>query len=318
MIATVTLNPSLDEWIELSRLRLGALNRAQAFHRYPGGKGINVSRVLHELGVPTIAFALAGGDDGHILSRLLTQHRITHQFLEVPGCTRNNYQIVTRHPKALTQLNAPGPRVSHRVVQRMVRLLTRRQFLPHGVVYSGSLPPGAAASTYEALMRPMRRRGVPTVLDTSGSALRAGLRAHPWLIKPNQEEAEALLGHRLRRLPEEAASAALYLSRQGVEVVAISLGAEGAVVASAARRAVWYARPPRVRVDSTVGAGDSFVAGFVVGWLRTRSLEAATRLGVACGAASAMSPGTQLCRLRDVRRLQPRVRLHALPLPSDD
>ena len=105
MILTVTLNPSLDEWTFLSALRVGALNRAHAFARYPGGKGINVSRVIHELRGRTTAVALAGGDDGAILGRLLAQQRIPYQFVTVPGSTRNNYQIQTTAPRALTQVN---------------------------------------------------------------------------------------------------------------------------------------------------------------------------------------------------------------------
>ena len=317
-ITTVTLNPSLDEWVYLPRVALGRLNRATRFVRYPGGKGINVSRVVRELRVKTLALALAGGDDGRLLSHLLTQGRIPHEFVIVPGSTRNNYAIQTEHPRALTQINCPGPRVSAGLLRRLTQRLCRR--LGDCVVFSGSLPPGAPSTTYSRLIHAVKREGMLTVLDTSGPALRQGLAAAPWLIKPNREEAESLLGKRLRRRAH-IAKAAKHLTTRGPHHVLISLGAAGAVLASQAYPEVLWAEAPAVRVDSAVGAGDSLVAGFVVGWLRPhvgpsgwsiRRAGEALRLGVACGTACAMTPGTELCHRRDVLRLLPRIRIRTI------
>lgn len=310
MVVTVTLNPSLDEWVELPRLHLGGLNRALAFSRYPGGKGINVSRVIHELRGQTLAVALAGGSDGHILGELLRDHGIAHRFVTVLGSTRNNSQIHTASPKALTQINCPGPRASAAALRVVERFLDRLRPPKACVVCSGSLPPGASTSIYARWIRRASRRGVPSVLDASGPALREGLRARPWLIKPNREEAEELLGVRLRRRAD-VVRAARRLTLEGASVALLSLGADGAVLVSRAPEAVLWADAPRVRVDSAVGAGDSLVAGFVVGWMRTRSLGQAFRLGMACATACVMTPGTELCRRADVMRLLPRIRLKA-------
>lgn len=152
---------------------------------------------------------------------------------------------------------------------------------------------------------------MPAVLDSSGAALRAGLAARPWLIKPNRDEAEELLGRRLRRITD-AAAGARQLARRGPLHVMLSLGRDGAVLASRARPSVLWAQAPRVPAGSTVGAGDSLVAGFVTGWHRTRSLPQALRLGVACGTAAAMTPGTELCHRADVHRLLGRIRLRAV------
>ena len=309
MIVTVTLNPSLDEWVYLPRLRLGELNRAECAIRYPGGKGINVSRVVHELGGKTLAVALAGGSDGAVLGHLLARQGIAHRFVRIEGATRNNYHIHATRPRALTQINTPGPRVSRRALATIERLVGRLSAGAACVVLSGSLPPGLPTTTYQRLMardcRPL------TVLDTSGPALRAGLAAAPWLIKPNRQEAEELVGHALRRLAD-VATAARALTRRGPRLVLISLGARGAVLASQTHAAVLWAAPPAVQVDSAVGAGDSLVAGFVLGWRRTHSLREALRLGVACGAACAMTPGTELCHRSDVLRLKGRVTLRTL------
>ncbi len=308
MVVTVTLNPSLDEWVYLPRLRLGELNRAERTVRYPGGKGINVSRVVHELGGKTLAVALAGGSDGAVLGHLLTRHGIAHRFVRIEGTTRNNYHIHTTRPRALTQINTPGPRVWRRTLTTIERLVGRVSAGAACVVLSGSLPPGLPTSTYQRLMARLRPL---TVLDTSGPALRASLAAAPWLIKPNRQEAEELVGHALRRLADVAA-AARALTRRGPRLVLISLGARGAVLAFHAHAAVLWAVPPAVPVDSAVGAGDSLVAGFVLGWLRSRSLREALRLGVACGAACAITPGTELCHRADVLRLKNRVTLRTL------
>jgi fructose-1-phosphate kinase PfkB-like protein len=146
-------------------------------------------------------------------------------------------------------------------------------------------------------------------LDASGAALRQGLAAHPWLIKPNRQEAEELLQRRLSRRPLVVRAAQQLLAR-GPSLVILSLGRDGAVLASSDPRGVWWAKPPVVAVGSPVGAGDALIGGFLVGWLRRRPLLESFRLGVACGTASAMTPGTELCHRADVRRLLPRVVVH--------
>ena len=306
MIATVTLNPSLDEWMQLASLRVGSLNRAVGFARYPGGKGLNVSRVVRELGGRTVAFGLAGGEDGLILRERINRLTIPHEFISVAGSTRNNYKIVTRRPDGLTEINTQGPRVSARVLRALERRLLGRRPRPGVVALSGSLPPGAPAMIYYRWIRALRRRGIAAVLDASGSALRHGVRARPWMIKPNRQEAEELLGRRIRGLAG-AARAVRQLLDAGPEIVILSLGPEGALLASSAPSGVWFARPPAVALASAVGAGDSLVGGFLVGRMQGRPLLEAFRLGVASGTATAMTPGTELCHAADVRRLLRRV-----------
>lgn len=303
MIATITLNPSLDEWVTLPSLRLGALNRAQGFARYPGGKGINVSRVMHELGADTVAFALAGGDDGMIFRRLVERVGLRLTLVAVDGTTRNNYKIRATAPNRLTEINTPGPRVSARVLQVLRRRLFHLRPRPQGLVFSGSLPPGAPPSIYQRWIRHARRLGIPAVLDASGEALRLGVKARPWMMKPNRQEAEELLGLRLARRAQMV-QAVRRLAR-AAEVVVLSLGKDGALLARG--EGVWHAAPPRVAVDSAVGAGDSLVGGMVAGWMWGQPLLDAFRLGVASGAATAMTPGTELCHRADVRRLLSRV-----------
>src|SRR3989338_2850883 len=198
MIATVTLNPSLDEWVTLPSLRVGRLHRATSFERYPGGKGINVSRVVHELGEKTRAFALAGGEDGAILRQLMNQFSIRHDFVTVSGVTRNNYKILTEHPVALTELNTPGPHVTEMDLEELKRRILRYRKHISRIVFSGSLPPGVPSSIYKLWIQQFQRLGIRSVLDASGAAFLHGIGARPWLIKPNRQEAEELLGQKLK------------------------------------------------------------------------------------------------------------------------
>ncbi len=311
MIVTVTLNPSLDEWMQLPAIRIGRLNRASTFTRYLGGKGLNVSRVVRELGGRTTALGFAGGEDGLILREMTNRLGIRHDFVAIEGSTRNNYKILTERPKAVTEINTAGPRISSANLRALARRVLAKRPPPACVVFSGSVPPGAPHAVYARWIRALRGQGIWTVLDTSGAALRQGVSARPWLIKPNRQEAEELLGRPLgtRRRMVEAVRALL---ARGPELVILSLGREGAIAGCASTQALWFAVPPAVRVNSAVGAGDSLVAGFLVGWFSTRSLQDALRLGMACGAATAMTPGTELCHRADVSRLLRRVRLQRL------
>jgi 1-phosphofructokinase len=287
MIATVTLNPSLDEWVELPDLTIGGLNRATSFVRYPGGKGINVSRVAHTLGARTVAYGLAGGEDGAILSQRLDALSIRHRFVPVNGQTRNNYKILAG--RTLTEINTAGPLVTSASLAELRRMLLRRP-RPRYVVLSGSLPPGAPASIYRDWILACRRLKIPTVLDASGPALRAGLRARPWMIKPNREEAQGALKRRLATTAQ-AQEAAMELLARGPQTVILSLGKAGAVLASRQLPGLWIATPPVVKTRSAVGAGDSLVAGFVTASTRGAPLPEAFRWGIACGAATAMTEG---------------------------
>jgi 1-phosphofructokinase family hexose kinase len=229
VVATVTLNPSLDEWVQLEVLRAGELNRAEHFARYPGGKGINVSRVIHELGGKTIAYGLSGGDDGRLLQNLLREIGIRHAFVAVGGATRNNYKLLTRRPRQLTEINTPGPRVSAKQLLRLKSLVCNRLPKPRLLVLSGSLPPGVLPGTYRGWISDARRRNIPAILDASGQALRKALSARPWLIKPNRQEAAECLAQHLDSM-QQAIRGAAALRRMGPQAVVLSLGAQGALL----------------------------------------------------------------------------------------
>ena len=311
LIATLTLNPSLDEVYTVQRLDPHDLNRAEAMQRYPGGKGINVARVVHELGGATRAHGFAGGRDGQWLVDAMDQLGVPHHCTRIAGTTRNNIKLITRRPRQEFQINTPGPRIASAELRRLLRDMRVSYPRPAWWVFSGSVPPGVPTAIYRRLVAWARQQRIPCALDTDGPALRAGLVEQPAFIKPNRAEAQRVLGRRLRTIGEVGRAARAFTAR-GIEHVVISLGQEGAVLAVRATGEVWAASSPDVPVHSTIGAGDSLVGGFLFSLTRGQPGPEAFRHGVACGAACVMTSGTELCHRSAVARLLPRVRLRRL------
>ena len=309
MILTLTLNPCIDLEIEVQRLVCDDINRVAASRREAGGKGINVSRMVHALGGKTMVIAPFGGQMGVDFLNRFSQMRLRAKLVPISGETRLNVNILEAGGRAHTRLNASGPRLSarelHQVFDAVERNLPRAAML----VLSGSLPPGVPTDTYAELIRMANRRGVRTILDTDGEPLRRGLRAKPFLVKPNLFEARRLLGGRLDTTAA-VARAAQRLLKMGAEVAVISRGPLGAVLASA--DGCWTARPPRQIVRNTVGVGDCLTAALAWALKRERPFDEALRWGVASGAACAVRPPDRSYCSREVRRLVPRVVVRAL------
>ncbi len=309
MIITFTPNPALDHTIVVHRLRWGDVNRFQESHLDPAGKGINVSRMVHRLGWPTIAFAFTAGEIGEVADKALRDEGVQHYFVPVVGQTRINVTVADRDRGLTTSLYGPGPAVDAESLHALEGLL--RFWLQAGrvLVLAGSLPAGVPDGLYAEYVRLARQSGVQTILDADDEPFRHGVAAVPTLIKPNLAEAERLLGRNLSDLPAVVAAARELVGR-GIEVVVISMGAQGAVCAS--RDGVWRAVPPHVERRSTVGSGDSLVAGLAVALARGDDITEGLRVGTAAGAATAMSPGTALGTPAEVAALLPQVRITAL------
>lgn len=307
MIYTVTLNPALDRTIYVDRLSLTEPNRIQREERYAGGKGIDVSRALAALGVESVALGLVGGFDGKEFEGRLLNEGIACDFTRISGETRTNIVVEDLSTDQETPLLARGPEVQPFELVDFVAKLERLadvQFL----VVSGSLPPGATPEVYRRIIQIGNDKGARTLLDTSGEALRHGLHARPALIKPNRNELSGLAGSELKTHGDILDFARRLTER--VPTVLVSLGPEGIMLVTA--RQSWHAVPPRVEVKSTVGAGDSAVAGLVAGLSRNRPPAESVRLAVAAGTAATLRPGTSLCTAEDVERLLPQVRVQEL------
>lgn len=290
MIYTVTLNPALDKTATVENLRLDSVNRISELRVDPGGKGINVSKVVRELGAKTVAIALLGGHTGTMLRNMLAELGIDCKVLEVEGETRTNLKIKDPALKTNTDINEPGPEVTDEQLRGMLDGLVGEVGSGDIVVLSGSLPRGAAADTYKVWVAALKKTGAKVYLDADGDKLVRGIEAKPDLIKPNEIELGAMMGRTLDA-DEKIVEAARELIDGGLDRVMVSMGGAGALYV--ARDVTIKANPVKVPVGSTVGAGDSVVAALAYAQDKGLSLEDTMRLAMATGAANVMQSGTQ-------------------------
>jgi 1-phosphofructokinase len=286
VIATITLNAAVDRTLVVPRLTLGRTNRVHEQKLDPGGKGINVARVVRRLGCPVVASGLLAGGGGGAIAEALAADGVLTDFVHVPGETRVNLKLVDPVSETQTEINEPGAPVDERHLAELIRRVDALAQRCAVVVFSGSLPPGAPSDTYGRLIAVARRRGSRTILDADGDALAQGLAAGPDLVKPNRIEAEELLRQPLGT-DDGVREAARALLRRGACAVALSLAADGALLVTNDDRA-WRAHPPALSGASAVGAGDAMVAGFACALLKRLSWEAALRLATAVSAAHAV------------------------------
>lgn len=287
MIYTVTLNPAIDYVVRLAApMQAGAVNRAAGEDYVLGGKGINVSGVLAELGCSSVALGFVAGQTGVWLEAGLRAQGLQTDFIHLAqGMTRINVKVKDGQE---TELNGIGPVIPDEAMQALQQKLAALQ--PQDVlVLAGSVPASLPGNTYEVLLSGLRNKQVRTVVDASGALLAKVLPLTPFLIKPNREELAELVG---RVLPDEeaVAQAARELQQQGARNVLVSMAGDGALLLDETG-ALHRSAAPQGKVVNSVGAGDSMLAGFVAGFLQTGSYQEALRLGTACGSATAFSLG---------------------------
>ncbi|NKF22125.1 1-phosphofructokinase [Solimonas marina] len=294
-VATVTLNPALDQTITLDRLRPGSVHRARAVRVNAGGKGINVAACLADWGVATAALGALGRDNAASFDALFAARDIVDRCIRLPGDTRTNVKLVEQETGWTTDINLPGLTLGgvefDMISAQLADVL--RPGMP--VVLAGSLPPGIADDAWARLQAQASAVGARVVLDTSGAPLAAALaaprHARPYAIKPNRHELEAWAGH---ALPDRAAllGAARGLLARDIGLVAISMGADGALFVRGDDALL--ARPPRIADGSSVGAGDAMVAGLTSALLDELDLEALARRAVAFAVAKLGCEGARL------------------------
>ncbi|TNH04584.1 1-phosphofructokinase [Testudinibacter sp. TR-2022] len=276
-IATITLNTAYDLVGRLKRIELGEVNTVETLGLFPAGKGINVAKVLHDLDVAVAVSGFLGEENQGDFSRMFQALKLDDKFQRVPGKTRINVKI-TETEADVTDLNFLGYQIDDASWEKFVAdsLNWSQDF--DVIAVCGSLPRGVNPEQFTAWLSQLGQQGVKVVLDSSHAALTAGLKANPWLVKPNHRELEAWIGKPLHSL-EQIIAAAKQLKAQGIANVIISMGAEGSVWLS--DQAVVQARPPKCEnVVSTVGAGDSMVAGLIYGisqgWQQAQTLAFAS------------------------------------------
>lgn len=309
MILTLTLNPALDKTIYLDSLNLGKLNRSQKVIKDVGGKGINISQVVTKLGAQTVATGFLGGSTGEFIISQLRELGIAHDFIEVTEETRTNLKIIAKDSQQETEINEQGAKVNKAQLTALKKKLFTRLSAGDSLLLAGSLPPNIPADIYAELITSLEEKEVKTFLDTSGLALAEGIKAKPFLVKPNLAELEGLIDTKLST-QEEIVAAAKELQENGPQIVVISRGSKGSLAITPAGK--FIVTPPQVKAKSTIGAGDTLLGALALKLAAGNPFKKALRYATAASASTVTKPGTQLCTAAEIRELLPKVQLREI------
>jgi 6-phosphofructokinase 2 len=304
-IVTLTVNPTIDLTARVEQVIAGRKLRCDQPRREPGGGGVNVSRAIHRLGGESKLLYFGGGPTGEMLHDLLRGEGLEPLQIPISGWTRENVHIVEERSDQQFRFGMPGPEVLEDEWRRCLDELRKLDPAPDYLVASGSLAPGIPDDFYRRVARLGRERGARVVVDTSGEALRELAGGEAFLIKPNIHELQELAGRELEDEDAQVEVARDAIRAGCCEVVALSLERGGTVVITA--EGSEFVRAPTVPIRSKVGAGDSMVAGVVLGLARGMELMDAIRFGVAAASSAVMTEGTELCRREDTERIYSRM-----------
>ena len=300
MIYTLTLNPAIDKTVEIDGLTLGNVNRIASLRADAGGKGINVSKVAAILDCKSVAMGIVGGSGGQMIQNTLEGMGIATDFVKVDAETRVNMKIIDTKNSCNTDINEPGAPVSADVIAAVEKKLSDSIKKGDTVVLAGSVPKGAPADIYGRLVRLCNAHEAYAILDVDGALMAPGLAAKPYLIKPNIDELSRLCGKELKTA-KDCILPIKKLLADGISRVVVSLGGDGALFADA--DGIYHAKGLKVKVRSTVGAGDSMVAAICVSLERGYNIGQMMSLAVATSAANVMCSGTQAAPYSDIEPL---------------
>ncbi len=297
MITTICLNPAFDKTVKVEELRLGEVNRILHVREDLGGKGINVAAVARRLKLQVQCLGCMGETGSGKLREKMVEEGIPFEFMTIPGAIRTNMKIVSAKEQAVTEFNEPGCPMTEEQLEHFMTLVMGKS-AGSFVVLTGSLPPGCPEDTYQKII--LQLDGTPCILDAQGNNLLLGLAAKPYLVKPNLSELESTIGTSLRTL-RAIRDAAYVLMKKGAQSVIVSMGKMGALFTDGKR--TLYSPALSVKALSTVGAGDAMVGGVLHGLEKGEPLADAFRCGMAAGAASVMTEGTQPICYEDYQSL---------------
>ncbi|MGJ5640910.1 1-phosphofructokinase family hexose kinase [Formosa sp. S-31] len=291
-IITLTVNPALDKSAKVDQVIPDQKLSCYDIQYQAGGGGINISRVLHTLGVKNTCIYTAGGDTGFQLTKLLKEEQVDTLPIKVQGVTRENLSVVDTHTQLQYRFGMPGQTLTEKEIETITETVLAKAQEPALVILSGSLSDSMPQDLYARLVKLLTDRHIKVVIDTSGKALTETLKEPVFLIKPNRKELAQLAGNtELNKMQQEEFAMDLVQSKQ-VQYVAVSQGGEGAFLACPL--GIFYCKPPEITVKSTIGAGDSMVAGMVYAIQKGMTPQDIIKWGVACGVATTMTEGTNL------------------------
>ncbi|KRL05756.1 1-phosphofructokinase [Liquorilactobacillus oeni] len=282
MIYTVTVNPSIDYIVQLKELTLGKVNRMDYDTKLPGGKGINVSRILRELGHENVALGFLGGFTGSFVEKSLEAKKLQTSFTHIAADTRINVKVKAQNE---TEINGKGPQITADEVAKFKESFDKLE-KDDVVILSGSLAPSLDDNFYFDLIELIRAKGAEFVIDTTGEGLMKSLKEHPLVVKPNHHELAELFGVKFDGI-SDIVKYGKKLLKLGAQHVLISMAGDGGLLITPEK--VYYSKAPKGTVINSVGAGDSMIGGFVGTYAATKNPLESFRYGLACGSATAFS-----------------------------
>jgi len=288
MITAVSLNPSIDRTLTVDGFVPGGLNRIVGKRDVAAGKGINVALTVSELGLDSECIGFMYRDGASQFEKRLMLNSTPYDFIWCEGSVRTNIKVFDRSSSTITELNESGMNVAEEDLSKMVDLVVSHAENSDYLILSGSLPPGCPQEYYRTLIHAVEGLGCRCVLDADGERLKYGLEARPFMIKPNRYELETMIGRPLDGIRDIREAALRYID-MGVQVVAVSLGADGAMITNGGE--TLFAPRMNIEVKGTVGAGDAMVAGLVAGFMADLDLEQCFRMGVACASTRCITEG---------------------------
>ncbi len=299
-IITLTLNPALDKSIVVPEMVPEKKLRCLDVKVEPGGGGINVSRALHKLGGNSEAVYLSGGFTGKEFEKLLAAEQITSVVFAIGAGTRENFIVLDASASLQYRFGMEGPAVLESEWQQPLNYISQQEDVSY-IIASGSLPPGVPVDLFGRLAVIAKQKKARLIVDTSGDALAHAVNEGVFLIKPNLGELSALYGKKGLVAAEIVSAARSIIAKGGCEVMVVSMGADGALLITATENI--QVKPPPVKINSTVGAGDSMVAGMVLALSKGWNWEAVLRYGVAAGTSATMNKGTELCKKEETDQM---------------
>ncbi|WP_084287419.1 1-phosphofructokinase family hexose kinase [Pedobacter nyackensis] len=299
-IITLTFSPAIDKSTSVPLLIPEKKLKCSDPVYEPGGGGINVARAIKRLDGYATAIYFEGGCTGNVFTKLLHKESIDIIPIKTSGATRENLVVKEIETNRQFRFGMPGVRLTGRAYQKCLLALDNIPDIAY-IVVSGSVPPGVPADIFVKIARIAKSKNAKLIVDTSGEALSQAIASGVYLIKPNLKELATLTGKEILGIDQVKEAAKEIINKFKCEVIVVSLGAQGAILVT--KNSCYQITPPNVNVQSTVGAGDSMLAGIVYGLQNHKDLVESARFGVACGTAATMNQGTELCHLNDVKKI---------------
>lgn len=312
-VVTITLNPALDLTGSLDVLNVGSVSLVKQGSLHAAGKGVNVAKVLSDLGAKVTVTGFLGRDNQELFCQLFDQMAAIDEFVRVDGATRINVKLVEQSGE-VSDINFPGVEVTPLAIEQFERTLERLAADHDYFVLAGSLPQGISPALCASWIEKLHSMGKKVLFDSSRDDLKAGLDAKPWLIKPNDEELSQFVGRELHT-PEQCQAAAAQLAEKGIENIVVSMGANGVMWLNQHQ---WlHAKPPRMQVVSTVGAGDTLVAGLCWGHMQQMEKTELLTFATALSALAVTQVGVGMSNRKQLETLQQQIQLQPVSLSAN-